>query len=267
MTWFEFEAEAVGDDVLDLARVLRRGVDEHVAVLAGNCERHLAFKVEVFLAPHPELAGDLLRRAGNLLGRVAANEAVIGVDPGLGDDRVVDVDHRHRRRRRDPGELHRGAGLVAGSGKHHEEHLAVEHDAFPGDCRIVLDLFRADIVGAGDVLRRQHVDDAGRLLHGLEVDAGGAPGGDRRVARRRVHCAHRLADIVDIDRLAGHVLGGAVMRARLADDRERLRAGDDVGKVHGQATSRCPTIRVRFEAVPAASISALPRSACAVSVR
>ncbi len=53
----------MGDDVLHLARVLRRGMDDHVAVLAGDGERDLAFEVEVLLAADAELAGDLLRRA------------------------------------------------------------------------------------------------------------------------------------------------------------------------------------------------------------
>ena len=58
------ERRALGDDVLHLARVLGRGVDDHVAVLAGDGERDLAFEIEMLLSADAEFAGDLLRRAG-----------------------------------------------------------------------------------------------------------------------------------------------------------------------------------------------------------
>ena len=59
VTAFVVQAEHVGDDVLDLGRMLGRGVDEHVAVLAGYRERNLALEIEMLLAADAELAGDL----------------------------------------------------------------------------------------------------------------------------------------------------------------------------------------------------------------
>ena len=75
--------------------MLGRGMDQHVAVLAGDGERDLAFEVEMLLAADPELAGDLPRRARDLLGGVAALEIVVREHRGVGDERVVDVDQRH----------------------------------------------------------------------------------------------------------------------------------------------------------------------------
>ena len=183
------------------------------------------FQVEVLLAADAELAGHPLaarvpaprpaRRA-----RTCSRE-----HRGAGDERVVDVDRRHGRRRRDARQAGGPAGLVAGLGDHDEQHLAVEHDLALGDQRIVADVLRADVVAAGDVVGGEHGDDAGRgFAHRLEVDAGDAAGGDRRVARRQMQRAGRRADVVDIERRAGDVLDGAVVGDRLAHDGERVRA-------------------------------------------
>ena len=44
------KAEHLGDGVLDLARMLRRGMDQHVARLAGDGVGDLTFEVEMVLA-------------------------------------------------------------------------------------------------------------------------------------------------------------------------------------------------------------------------
>src|SRR5690606_6267027 len=115
-----------------------------------------------------------------------------------------------------------------------------------------------------DVGGGEHLDHARRLPHRIEVEARDAAGGDRRVAGHGVEEACRLANVVGIDGGAGDVLDGAVMRQWLADDRQRLLAVAGLAIGH-QATSRRPISRVRVEAVPAASISALPSRAWAVS--
>ena len=55
-------AEDLGDGVLDLARMLRRGVDQHVAPLAGDRIGDLTFQVEVILAADDNAAFDPPRR-------------------------------------------------------------------------------------------------------------------------------------------------------------------------------------------------------------
>ena len=187
------EAEDMGDDVLHLARVLGRGMHEHVAVLAGDGQRHLALQVEMLLAAEAELAGHPLGRALQLLDRLAALELVVVEHRGAGDDGIVDVDRRHGRRRRDARQPRRPPGLVARLGDHDEQHLAVEHDLAFGDQRVVADLLGADVVAAGNVLRGQHRDDAGRGAHRLEVERGHAAGGDGRIARRQMQRAGRRA--------------------------------------------------------------------------
>ena len=80
------QAEHVGDDVLHLARMLGRGIDEHVAVLAGDGERDLAFEIEMLLAADAELAGDLPSARGSI--------------SSAGSPRLEGVVGQHRGRRR-----------------------------------------------------------------------------------------------------------------------------------------------------------------------
>ena len=69
------DVEHVGDEVLHLARMLGRGMDEHVAVLARNGERDLAFEIEMLLPADAQRAGDAVRRGGERVrrGRPCAN--------------------------------------------------------------------------------------------------------------------------------------------------------------------------------------------------
>ena len=45
------------DDVLDLARMLGRRIDQHRAVLAWNRERNLAFQIKMFLTADADFSG------------------------------------------------------------------------------------------------------------------------------------------------------------------------------------------------------------------
>ena len=57
------EAERVGDQVLHLARVLRRAVDQHVAVFLRHGERDMAFQIELVLAADIDAALEAVLRA------------------------------------------------------------------------------------------------------------------------------------------------------------------------------------------------------------
>ena len=212
------------DDVLHLARVLGGGMDEHVAVLAGHGEGDLPFQVEVLLAAQAELADQALRRALQLLLQFAALELVVVEHGGPGDDGVVDVDCRHGRGRGDACPPCRPPGLVAGLGDHDEQHLAVEHDLALGDERVVADALGADVVAAGDVGGGQHVDDAGRGAHRVEIERGDAAGGDGRIARCQMQRGGRQRHVVGVVGGAGDMLDGAVVGDRLADDGKLLLA-------------------------------------------
>ena len=84
------QAEHLGDGVLDLGRVLGGGMDQHVAVLAGDGVGDLAFEVEMVLPADMQRAGDAVRGGGERGVRVA--------EPHL----VRRQRGRHRRRARPP---------------------------------------------------------------------------------------------------------------------------------------------------------------------
>ena len=115
-----------------------------------------------------------------------------------------------------------------GLGGHGEQRLAPVFDQPVGEHRVVAG-DGAHIVDARHVLGRQHDDDARRRPHRGDVER--RDGGVRPLALGDVDVqrARRLGDVVDVDRLARHVLGAAVVAARRADaavitDRERARA-------------------------------------------
>ena len=56
------DAEHAGDDMLHLGRMLRRGIDVDVAVLARDREGDLALEIEMLLPADAELARERMRR-------------------------------------------------------------------------------------------------------------------------------------------------------------------------------------------------------------
>ena len=87
-------AERMRHHVLHLARMLGRGIDGDVLVLAGNGKGDLAFEIEMLLAADPHPALQPVRRRGDRRGRVAALQrqwrrhqpAVDRIEPGNVDD-------------------------------------------------------------------------------------------------------------------------------------------------------------------------------------
>ena len=122
-------AEDVGDHVLHLGRVLGRGIDRDVVVLAGDREGDHALEVEVVLAADALHALQPVRRGRHRRGDVAALELQgLGDEGVVGGDRLGDVGDVRQRPVLDLRALRRAAGGVAGLGDHGEERLAVELD-------------------------------------------------------------------------------------------------------------------------------------------
>ena len=202
------DAERVRDAVLDLGRVLGRGIDRHVGIFLRHGERDLAFEVEMVLTAAPRLARDPVRRGGDGGRRVAPLHDLRRGDVALALHRLLDGEHRleqfvvdRDQRRRPP----RGVAVRSGDGCHRVTRIfgdAVGQDRLAGeDRRYVVD---PGNVGGGDDgahprnrARRRAVD---RADPGMGVRAGREPdllrAGDGR-------------HIVDIDRAPGDVLLGA----------------------------------------------------------
>lgn len=90
-------------------------------------------------------------------------------------------------------------------------------DFFSRKDRLVMLACRADVVGSGNVVDGQDVDDAGRGPHGGQVETANTGMGDLRQAEIGVERTLRLGDVVGVVRPAGDMLGGAVMDAVAID--------------------------------------------------
>ena len=70
-------AEHARDDMLHFARMLGRRIDQHGAVFAGHCKRHLAFQIKVFLTADADRARAAQRCRGDGLARIAVDKGIV----------------------------------------------------------------------------------------------------------------------------------------------------------------------------------------------
>ena len=103
---------------------------------------------------------------------------------------------------------------VAGGGGDGEDRLADELDEVGGEQGLVVAVGRADVVLARDVGCGQHADHALGGAHRVDIDPGDPRVRLGREAELDVQQAGRLGQVVDVERLAGDVAAGAVVRAR-----------------------------------------------------
>ena len=258
--------EHTRDQVLKLARVLRGGIDVHVAVFARNGERDLAFEIEMLLAADAQVSADALRAVDERGCAVVLAERVLGKDMAVGFERLVDRDVVLADRELELGEPRGAPRLPARLRDDGECNLPVELDAPVDEYRIVVH-HGADVVRAGNVPRGQHRDDAGRGAHRIEVHAEQLTGCDRHAADRDMQQPFGLAHVVDEGRGAGDVLAA---QSRAASSGARRAAA--IPRSGGQAAltpapSLWPTMRVSSDDCPAISFSALRSSARATSSR
>ena len=75
---------SIGDEMLDLARMLGRAEDVEPALLAGRGERGLALEIEMLLPADLERAGQAVRRGGERGIGVAARHDLRRLDLGAG---------------------------------------------------------------------------------------------------------------------------------------------------------------------------------------
>ena len=90
-------AQHLGDDVLHFVWVLRRGMHQHLPTLAGNGQRDLPFKVEMFLPADAQRAFHPTRRGGNDALRRASPEGIVRQHPRFELQRGLHIHHRRFR--------------------------------------------------------------------------------------------------------------------------------------------------------------------------
>jgi hypothetical protein len=233
------------DDVLGFARMLRRGVDENVAVLAGNRKRHLPFQIEMLLPADFHLAAQLGLRGGKTGFRRPLAELIVRQDRLVSGQRVVDGQHRRQRICNDPCFPRRPARRIAGRRDHREDRLPPIEDLAFYKHRLVAER-RRDVVLSRNIRMGQHSDDAGALPHRLQVHlSDGASYNVICPSRHHMQRAGGLANVVDIGRTTADMLDRAVMRCRLAHASERA-------VVTGQKPGTTGRILKRHETSPRA---------------
>ena len=211
-------AEHAGDEVLYLRRMLRRGVDPHLLVLAGDRERRLPFEIEMLLPADAHTAFEPVRGCCNRGPRLPAPEFVRRQDLGAGDQPFIHGDTGSDRLDVDAGAPRCTPGRVASLGDHREDHLSVKEDLARRENRIVAKRGAA-IVRAGNVRCGQHRQHPGAGTHRVQVQR--ADGAARRAGTSGcdVHRARGFAEIVDVGGGPLDVPRGAVVSEGEADAR------------------------------------------------
>jgi hypothetical protein len=209
-------AQHLGADMLDLGRMLGRGMNHKVAVLARQGEGDLAFEIEMLLAADAELGGEPVRRGLQRRIGIAAQDGRRRLDIGLLGERRLDIEDRLGRLDVELRALGAGARRIERMRHHHGQRLAGMFNLVLGEQRLLL-AGTGDVVEAGNVARGEHGDHAGRRGRHRQVELPQAPAGDRTQHQRRMQRAGRLGDVVDIERLAGDVLQRTVMALRGVD--------------------------------------------------
>ena len=209
------QPEHVGDDLLRLAGVLGAALHEHLPRLVEVGQRAVGLEVEVLLPGHLGLAAEDVDGAREAALDVAARHLRPAALEALGRDRLTQRDERGQRL---------VVGLDGGCAQPRRLQGLAEHpaDRLPVEAHLVgeerLVALHAAVVDARHVGRGEHPHDARHGVRRLDAQAG-----DPRV---RVGGLHRPGvqavlgaedQVVGVERGAGHVLGGALVRHLLAD--------------------------------------------------
>ena len=110
----EVAAQHLGADMLDLGRMLGRGMHQEIAVLARQGEGDLAFEIEMLLPADAELGSEPVRRRLQRRVGIAAQDGRRRLDIGLLGQRRLDIEDRLGRLDVEPGALGGGARRVEG---------------------------------------------------------------------------------------------------------------------------------------------------------
>ncbi len=215
------DAKHLGDQLLHLGGVLRRGVDDHAAVLGGHHRGDLSLQVEMFLPANVQAALQATRGAGQCVGRIAALVGVAVEHEVLLAQGIDHVDHRLQifvLNDRGHGRFTRGFQAVGSDGNHRLADIfdfAVGQQRITGHDRAYVELTRY-------VLRSDGDRNAGYGVARGRVDAHDSGMGAVAHAGIDVQLIGEFQTVVDVHRLASDMLGRAVMFDAAAD------AGDQV---------------------------------------
>ena len=176
----------------------------------GRREGDLAFEIEMLLAADAELRAQPVRCVLERGVGIAAQEGRRRLDIGLPGKRGLDVEDRFVRL--DVG-LHPFGRVPRGVERcrhDHRQRLARELDTFLGEQRLAM-MARRDIVLARNVAGAQHGNHTRHRRGGGKIELAQAAARHRAQHQGGMQRARRLGHVVDVERLARHMLQGAVV--------------------------------------------------------
>ena len=208
------------DNVLHFARMLRRGIDQDRAILAGHRDGDLAFQIKMLLAADVHRAAQAKRRFGDRFGGIAADERIVRQHALAG--RLALLDRNVRRLDRDFDlAAQRGAPRgIASRGNDREDRLIVVVNTIVREHRLI-GMRRRYVVPPWNVCRGDHGNDPGHAQDICKIDVTDDAARDRRTAKRDMQSAGGLQHVVDIFGRALHMLGAAIVLQRLVNMAQR----------------------------------------------
>ncbi len=223
-------AKHMRNHVLHLARMLGRGMNGDVIVFARNGESDLALEIEMLLTADMHRALEAPRRGAHGGNDVAALELQrLGDEGRLGTPRLLDG---HDGGEVFVGNLREEAGAsrrVAAFADDREDRLAVIGDEPAGKERLVMPSSRAHVVYAWNIGRGEHGEHPWRGADRIEVERDDLRVGALGKAEIDMRQPIGLWQVVDIERLARHMLMRRIMRQRLMHAASRRASADSRG--------------------------------------
>ena len=217
-------AQRAGHQLLHLAGVLGRAMNQQRLVLLWQGVADLAFQVELLLPADGPFAAQPVRGGRQRGRRIAAAQVhrrqhvlLSGVGGQRGQDR-----RQHFNRQCLPGQRRRATRQLALGCDDGEHRLPQIAQLALGQDRVVVQQ-RAAVVFAGEVGGGVDGDDAGLPLQQFKVDGQQAAMRHRRQTQRCVQGAGGLGDVVDVGRLTADMQGGGFVRAARSHNSADLR--------------------------------------------
>ena len=240
------KAQRMGDPVLDLAGVLRAGMDQPLALFLRQRQCNLTLEVKMLLAADRERAAELVRRAADRQCRITTAHEDRRQHIAFGCQCRLDAEDRRQRLDLQLHPARCTARLHHAVGDDQPDDLAYILDPVDGENRLVA-CKRCQHSGAGNVVGQHQAAYAGHRQRRIRVDPYQPAMRHSRQDGRRKQRSPRFGDIVDIGGGTGYLRASAFVRHRTA---RRLAVAQLVGEpgcsLHGTPPARVKDSRLMF---------------------
>ena len=206
------DAQHLGDERLNLGRILRRRMHDHLALLARIRDRRLRFEIKLLLPAAGECAAQSVRRGGELRIDIAATDSPTRAQKLLATNRFGQIQDRLSRPAFDANRLapflQRGLRLSAAT-------TATgwpKYSTFAVGQKRLVHHDDAEHIVAGNIGDRVASDDARNRQRGARIDAQQLAGRNRTADETDVQLAGHRAQVVDVRRLARDMAERGIVR-------------------------------------------------------